>query len=1335
MTAMRPLLADVDLDRSHRLTGAEAGLWYAQRLDPHSPAYLTAEVVELTGPLDEARLDQAIATAVAEADTLHRRFVEVDGPDGVEPRWVPSLASAAVVHHDLRDVPDPDAAARALMDEHLARPVDLADGPLHAEVVVRVADDRWLWFQQVHHLAADGYGVNLLLRRVAAVYVALGRGGPAGRPFGPLLAVLDEEQALLDGDGPALAVAHWRHRLAGLDSPPVLTDRPALPQRSSHRARARLDAPTVHDIVAASAAEEVGWTDVVAAVVAAYLARATGTDDVVLGLPVMNRMGSRSARVPAMVMNVVPLRVGVPDDATLAEVAAGVATTFGEDRVHHRHRAEELRRQLGRLGDGRRLVGPVVNVLPFTGDLDLGDVAADVDNLAAGPVEDLILTVRARSDGGVALELDANPASYDATSTAQHLARLVHLLEGVARDGLGRSVAELDLLSPDERALVVEGFNATGHPVADVTLTELLVAGMGRHSGREALRFAGRSLTYAELDERSAALARRLVESGAEVGNLVAVGVPRSLELVVSLVAVLRAGCAYLPLDLGYPEDRLRGMLEDAAPRCAVGDASVLGPLVGAGTVLVAPNESGATDVALPDPAASGGDGPAYVIYTSGSTGRPKGVVVPHRGIVNRLEWMQGAYDLGRDDRVLQKTPAGFDVSVWEFFWPLMVGATLVVAVPGGHQDPAYLARTIVEEGVTTAHFVPSMLRLFVDEPLATGAGASLRRLICSGEALPADLARDVHDRIGVELHNLYGPTEASVDVTAWRFDPDTDRVTVPIGRPVWNTRLYVLDDRDRPVPIGVTGHLHLAGVQLATGYLGRPELTAERFVPDPFAPGERMYRTGDLARWRHDGVVEFLGRSDHQVKLRGLRIELGEIEAALEDLPGVSAAAVGVHQAGGEPSIVAWLVATDVGSGGGGSTDGALDPVVVRTALRRTLPDYMVPSHVLTVPGLPLTPNGKLDRAALPAPDAASVGERVVAAPASPSEEVVCRLVGEVLGRDVVGADDDFFDLGGSSLTAVTLARRLGAAFGRDVPVGAVFDDPTPRGIASRADAGAEGSSLAVVLPLRHRPGSAPLWCVHPAGGLSWCYAGLLRWLPPDVGVMGLQARGLDPADPTPPATSIAAMAADYASTIRAHQAEGPYRLLGWSVGGVVAHEVATLLEAAGEDVELLVLLDAYPSEQWRDRPPPTEQEALQALLHIAGHDPARDGEAAELDADGVIDLLRRDGSALANLDRTTVAAMVDTVRRATVAMRGHEHGRFGGDVVFFTATAPRAELWIDREGWRDHVDGELRNHDLDCTHPEMVRADRLREIAAVLAPLLAGGAAEASAGPPGRG
>ncbi|MGI5452417.1 amino acid adenylation domain-containing protein [Streptomyces sp. CA-249302] len=1271
------------------LTAAQSGMWYAQALDPLSPAQNTAECLEIDGPIDPELFAEALRRVADEAEALRVRIQ--DTPDGprqhiAEPVQLPLTVSE--LHTE--------AEAEAWMRADLAEPTDLATGPLFRHALFRVGEHRWLWYQRIHHLVMDGYGYSLLVRRTAEVYSALARGeDPPPRTFGGLADLVADDTAYRSSPAFEADRAHWTRAFADRPEVPRLAGRGALPSRSFHRHTAHLAPDTTDRLRDLAARLRATWPDVLIAAQALCTARATAQPDVVLGLPLMGRMGSVALRVPGMVMNVLPLRLTVPPEASFAELVRQVVLGIREARRRQRYRYEDIRRDLGLLGENRGLVGPLVNVMPFDYGVDFAGAPAKARNLSAGPVDDLTVNIYDRADGkGLRIDHDGNPALYGETELAVHQERFLHLLDRLADTDPQLPLAAHTIATPAEQALVLDEFNHTDRALPPTTLVGPIESRAVATPDATALVYGDISLTYAELNARANQLAHHLQSVGARPGAVVAVSVPRSPELVVALLAVLKAGAAYLPLDPDYPAQRLAYMLQDAAPVCAITDRAGRLP-EDTGTPLVPLDGLDVSSyLRVNPPRALTPRHPAYVIYTSGSTGRPKGVVVPHRAIDNRLRWMQHEYGLTAQDRVLQKTPSSFDVSVWEFFWPLREGAALVVAEPGGHKDPAYLARLIREQAVTTCHFVPSMLQVFLSEPEAAECRATLRRVFCSGEALPRETANAFARTLpGVELHNLYGPTEAAVDVTYHACTPG-DSGPVPIGRPVWNTRLYVLDAGLQPCPPGIPGELCLAGVQLADGYLRRAELTATRFVADPFGPaGGRMYRTGDLARWTDAGEVEYLGRTDHQVKLRGQRIELGEIEAALAALPGVDGACALVH----EDRLVGYVT-------------GGADPAVVRTALARELPEHMVPAAVVALDAFPLSPNGKLDRRELPAPVFA--GDEGGRRPATAREEALTALFAQVLGVGQVGPDDAFFDLGGSSLLAVRLVARVREEFGAELTIGSLFEAPTPAALAARLDAAgpAAGDALDVVLPLRADGDGPPLFAIHPAGGISWCYAGLSARLGPTRPVYGIQARGLVGAEPLP--ASLQEEAEDYVRRIREVQPQGPYRLLGWSVGGVLAHTVAVLLQDAGQEVELLALLDAFPAEQWRERPAPEEGDALTAVLRMAGFD-----RTDERDRDDVLATLRRAGSPLAGLSERTLSRIVDIVPNHARMMREHQHRCYEGDVLFFTAAAPRVEDWLTRVAWQPHVSGSILNHDLDCTHPQLMRDRHLDDIAAVLA------------------
>lgn len=666
-------------------------------------------------------------------------------------------------------------------------------------------------------------------------------------------------------------------------------------------------------------------------------------------------------------------------------------------------------------------------------------------------------------------------------------------------------------------------------------------------------------------------------------------------------------------------------------------------------------------------------DNAAYIMFTSGSTGRPKGVVVSQASVVNHLRWLQRAYQLTPDDRVLHKTPTAFTVSVWELFWPFQAGATTVVADPDGHRDPDYLARTIAQHSITTVHFVPSML-----EALLAGGRreelASLRRIFVGGEAL----SRDLYDRCtaawGVPLHYKYGSTEVTCDATVW--DPETDpgdRPLVTIGRPIDNTRAYVLDADLRLVLPGVPGELYIAGDQVTRGYAGRPDLTAQRFVPNPYEAGARMYRTGDLVKWDREGRLHFVSRADQQLKVRGIRVEPGEIEMALAERPGVRRAVVVLR----EEALVAYVT-------------GDVDPDELRRQLASRLPAHLIPAFIVRLPELPFNSNGKVDRGALPAPDRTPRGTG--RAPATEDEHTLCNLFADVLGLPEVGIDDDFFALGGHSLLAARLIPRIQQALHVKLSVRALFEAPTVASLAARLRSGdeAEQDPLAMLLPLRTGGPGTPVFCMHPLGGLSWIYANLARHLDDRQPVYGLQAAGLDGHGEM--ARSIPDMAARYVARIREVQPHGPYRLVGWSFGGLVTQEMAVQLQESGEDVELLMLLDTYPRDT--EEPGRTEAELLDGLT------PPEE---------------------LMTLTPIQLGAVKDTLVNNDRIAGQHVPRVFQGDLVFCRALhLADGERRREPDLWRPHITGRIDVHPVHATHDGMLADRPAAEIGRLLADLL---------------
>jgi amino acid adenylation domain-containing protein len=1003
-------------------------LWFIDRLEPGNPTYNEPRAARITGRLDVAALERSLRELVRRQEALRTTFREVEGAPVQEVRPEVTLRLPIV---DLGATRDAAAVAESLIHEEARRPFDLEHGPLLRTLLLRLAPEEHLVLFTVHHIASDGWSLDLLVGEVAALYGAFSQGLPSPLPELPIQYAdfADWQRRWLAGEVLDRLAGYWREELAG--APTVLD----LPSDHARPAVQSFRGGVVHGVLPGllgpldelSRREGASRFMTLLAAFETLLWRLSGQDDLLVGSPVANRTRPEIESLVGFFVNLLVLRARFGTDASFRSLLGQVRETCLRAYAHQDLPFEKLVEELRPERDLSRT--PLFQVMFVLQNPPLDDVELPGLTLTAREVEagiaryDLLLAAIER-DGELAVGLEHSADLFEPATAQRMLGNLRVLLESALAEP-DRRLADLPLLTREER-LQLAAWNDTTivYPERDRLLHELIEAQVERTPDAVAVVFEGASLTYRELDERAGRLAGRLRELGVGEETLVGIQAERSLELVIGLLGILKAGGAYVPLDPSYPAERLAFMKEDAALSVVLTRDGLLGEPVTSEPVSIRPEPHGA----------------AYAIFTSGSTGRPKGVVNSHRGIVNRIVWMQAEYGLTPEDRVLQKTPFSFDVSVWEFFWPLVVGARLVVAKPGGHQDPAYLIDLIQREGITTLHFVPSMLQVFVEEN-GVEACTSLRRVMASGEALPLDLAQRFLARLpGVGLHNLYGPTEAAVDVTYHACMPGEERV--PIGRPVANTAIHLLDPEGHPVALGAHGELCIGGVQVARGYLRRPDLTAERFVPDPYGePGSRLYRTGDLARWV-SGEVEYLGRLDFQVKVRGFRIELGDIEAALDAHPAVAQAVVGARGDGAERSLVAWLKA-----------EPGTDAAELRAFLKSRLPEHMVPSAFLILESLPLTPNGKVDRKALArlTPEQGPTEEYVE--PRTPAERALAAIWSELLGRERIGARDSFFDLGGHSLLGTRVVSRVRQAFGVELPLRLLFEAPTLEELARRIE------------------------------------------------------------------------------------------------------------------------------------------------------------------------------------------------------------------------------------------------------------------------------------------
>ena len=1055
------------------LSPSQRRLWFLHQLDPDNPVHNIAAAVRLEGRPDVPALAAAFSEIVRRHEALRTGFAGT----GEEPAQVVFPAAPLPLPViDLSGVPGDEARRLAVEISRLPFPVER--GPFLRTVLLCTGEGEHELVIALHHIAADGGSLGVLVRELAVLYAAAVAGIPSPLPELPVQYAdfAAWQRRWLAAGALDAGLEFWRGRLAGeLPVVDLPADRPrpaVLSHRGAHAER-RLPAALTGRLEALARAERATPFMALLAGYEALLHRYTGLDELVVGSPVAGRNRVELEGLIGVFINNLVLRTRLDGSpgfrGLLARVRATALEAFAHQEVPFERLVDELRpgRDLSRtplfqvmfVGQNaplRQLALPGLALHPR--EVDLGTARFDL-SLAMG-----------EADGGWLGTWKYSTDLFDAST----LERMAGHFEGLLAAALAepdRPVAALPLLAAAERHQVTAAWNDTGTARPDVCLHELIAAQAARTPEAIAVESGESRFTYAELGRRADGLARRLRELGVLPGDLVGIAAERSLEMVVGLLGILKAGAAYVPFDPAYPAERLAFMLEDSGIAVLLTQSRLVAglPALPESVRHVLKLDEEEFDGVGDLPADAIPEGPAYAIYTSGSTGKPKGAVVPHRGIVNRLLWMQEAYGLGADDRVLQKTPFSFDVSVWEFFWPLIAGARLVMAPPGAHQDAGRLAGLIRDHGITTLHFVPSMLQIFLDQDGLEAACASVRRVFASGEALPFELKERFLDRLpGIGLHNLYGPTEAAVDVTCHACTPGGRRRTVPIGRPVANTSIVLLDRHLRPIPLGVPGELCIGGVQLAIGYLGRPELTAERFIPDPFSevPGGRLYRTGDLARFRPDGEVEFLGRLDHQVKIRGVRIELGEIENALAGHPAVREAVVVARTAEGTGD--ARLVAYFVPQG-----DAAPSSADLRAFLRATLPEAMIPSVLVALDALPLNPSGKVDRKALPAPPSERPElERAYEAPRDPLEERLAGLWAELLGVGRVGIHDNFFELGGDSIQGAMFINRLQRELGRIVYVMALFDAPTVAELAAylratypdavgQPDAAAEGPEV----------------------------------------------------------------------------------------------------------------------------------------------------------------------------------------------------------------------------------------------------------------------------------
>lgn len=1148
------------------LSYAQLRQWFLWQLDPQGTAYHISGAVRLTGELDSGALKAGVAALIERHEALRTLFrTAADG----QVEQVAGVADDVPFEEiDLTAVAPGELAGRVRAEAlrlHQA-PFILEKGPLLRVALLREAPEAHVLVLVMHHIVSDGWSMQLIVDELAAEYRARVAGTQAG--LAPLPIQYADyaiwQRNWLEAGERERQLSYWKTQLG--DTHPVLqlpVDHPRQVDGRYTAARHSLEPPQelVQGLNARAQSSGATLFAVLLAGLQGLLARYSGQKDIRVGIPLANRHRAETAGVVGFFVNTQVLRNVVDGRMPLAQVLAQAREAVLGAQDHQDLPFEQLVEALQpeRNKDAnplfqvmyshQRQAGPTRRQLPglVLEEYPLGQLGAQFE---------LALESSETEDGRLRVAFNYAAELFEAATIermAQHFLSMLQALSDAPQQALG-DVALLDGGELDQ--LAGWGVNSDRYTGLE-PVHQLFEQRAREHPTAPALAFGEELLSYAELNARSNRLAHHLIGMGVKPEAKVAIAAERSVGMVVGMLAILKAGGAYVPLDLEYPAERLAYMIEDSGVSLLLTQEGVrdrLPACPGLPTLMLdaEPGAEAAHDPQVP----LHGENLAYLIYTSGSTGRPKGAAIRHRALASCMTWMQRTYRLTLSDTVLHKAPFGFDVSAWEIFWPLTTGVKLVVAGPGDQRDPERITALIRRHQVTTLNFVPAMLQAFLAHE-GIEDETRLRYVICGGEAMPAATQGEALRRLaGVSLQNLYGPTETTIHVTQWTCRDD-GRGLVPIGRPIAETTAYVLDESLGKVPRGVAGELYIGGALLGRGYLGRPGLTAERFVADPFDPaGGRLYRTGDLVRWNGEGQIEYLGRIDHQVKIRGLRIELGEVEAALLAQPELREAVVVARDSAAGMRLVAYVAA---------KAGYAVAATELRERLARVLPDYMVPGAIMVLPSLPLNANGKVDRQALPAPGFDE--QRAYAAPQGTQEEAMAEIWAQVLEVPRVGRHDNFFELGGHSLLALKLVQRLRERFGQSqAGLKELFAAPTIAAYCNRR--GAAPATLALNAGLRELP---PLFLLHDGWGSVLDYSALARALAGQRHCIGL------PLAQAAVAGDLPALARRHAATIMAQQPEGPCLVAGWSLGGALAPLVAAELEASGREVALVAAIEPY--------------------------------------------------------------------------------------------------------------------------------------------------------------
>lgn len=1326
-------MADIaeNMQSSWPLSAAQKGIWLGQQLNPNSSLYNTAECMEISGDLDLVLFERSLRQMVTEAETLNLQF----GIAGNEPiQYVEPNLIWTIQHLDLSAEDNPRQAAWKWMKQDLKRKnVNLSAEAVFSHTLIRVASNGYFWYQRIHHIAIDGYGSSLLVQRVAKIYTVLSWGQRVPpTPFASLQAVIEEDVAYQNSEQKKSDRTYWLNDLENAPDPISLSDRIAPASNTSLRHSRTLPPEIFEHLQAVAPQMESAWPDLLLAVTAVYLHRVTGSRDLNLGLPMMGRLRSVALRVPAMVMNIVPLRVFISPDIRFSELVEQIRQRLCAMRPHSRYRYEQLRRDLKRVGGERRLFGPIVNIMPFDYGLRFGDMPVTVHNVSAGPVEDLAINIRTQADSQtLRIELEGNPDCYSTEDLTQHqenwLAGLYSALKNP--DQVISSTTHL-LTEPNTTGVnELQGNIIKGESIASPprSVLDRFIEQASLRPHAEAIVSSDVSVSYRELLALARNLGSRLVSANVKPGQIIAIYLPRSSEAIVAILGVLFSGAAYLILDIAAPPARNTNLLKDAKPALLITRTEHLPHSIANLPPQILLDRLEHFPVTKPLSAPKE-DELAYMVYTSGSTGQPKGVMIDSQALASFVSGALQQYRIQPKDRILQFASLHFDASVEEIFLSLCSGATLVLREESMIQSIPRFLQACQQKQITILDLPTAFwheLAFCLSHQQAT-LPTSLRMVLIGGEAAHPERIKQWHSVVGdtVALLNTYGPSETTVVATVATLEPGcTDQGDVPIGRPLPGVDIAIVDTAGYPTPVGQQGELCILGPTLAQGYWQQPVLTADRFVSlEQFSGNFRAYRTGDQVFVRPDGQLVFMGRLDAEFKISGHRINPAEIESVLSAMPDIrEVAVVGYCLPEGVKRLCAYLVAEK--------------PYPSIQALRqhliKILPAAVIPAGFNFIDVLPKTSSGKVDRAALRNCLPQWVTQRNLASSSS-LEAVILRTWEEILGQQGLSVQDDFFELGGQSLQTIQVTNWLSARLDHEISISTVFRYPTAASLAAALElemqsnidnhSTSTGSNTSKTLFSSLFPiikGKQPLFCVHPAAGISWCYMSLSKYLGFQCPLYGLQSPYLSSEIPTPGSltkNSWAQMIDKYLIMIRQVQTEGSYRLLGWSFGGIIAQAMATRLQQQGDDVELLILLDAYPGHKMKRRNRPSKQEVMALLYQATGQKYLAPSQASQ-EKENTLSQRHR-GDLSSQIDSSRLNNLLEiTQYNIQMARQSPIPDLYQGNLLFFTADHGRTDTALMHSVWEPFVTGSIKNHSLDATHGQLLTGEYSKTIAQVIA------------------